>query len=89
MLLIFDICNVIPLVGILKSLEENESSIPIDFGKKEGNGFCFSHKNLSSINLSQTSIVGIISCFQWMVHLSKVMAHIMQQRNGTIINCYA
>jgi hypothetical protein len=27
MLLIFCICNVIPLVGILKSLEENESSI--------------------------------------------------------------
>jgi hypothetical protein len=34
MLLTFCICDVIPLVGILKSLEKNESSIPMDFGKK-------------------------------------------------------
>jgi hypothetical protein len=31
----FCICNIIPFVGLVESLEEDEGSIPMDFGEEQ------------------------------------------------------
>lgn len=50
------ICNIIPFVGVVESLEEDEGSIPMDFGKEQ---LFFSTKP-SWINLCWTLVIGMV-----------------------------